>query len=188
MRTENYVVIGKPPTHEDWARAKDLLLKEILSRSEKPGGHSAEPNFSEFMICVLFLLEVVGVQQLMSAHDTMRYLERIYDKNGLFYPVKIFRGAWSEIGMPGTTKKRASIAGCFIERLKEIGMIQFIHEREIIFLGFLSSGDSEERKTSRRFFLEHAWRVFGQKNNQKYISQISWVAHGLLMAMREGNE
>ncbi|MDO8442897.1 MAG: hypothetical protein Q7S81_01380 [bacterium] len=189
MQTENHVAIGKLPTQEDWAKAKGLLLKEI-SRLEKWNYLSVpvEPNFSEFMMCVLFLMEKVGVQELMSANDTMRYLEKIYNENGLFYPVRIFRGAWSETDMPGMITKRASIAECFIERLKEIGMVQLIHEKEIIFLGSLSSGASEELKTARRFFLEHAWRVFGQKNNEKYISQISWVAYALFMAMYKGNE
>jgi len=182
MKTADYVVMGKPPTHEDWARAKDLLLKEIL-RSSKQANFFVEPCFSRFMICVLFLLEKVGVQKLMSANDTMRCLERIYNKNGLFYPSKIFRGAWSSID---SLDVECSTAELFLEQLKGTGVVRSSCGREIILLEGLSEGASEEHRLFRRD-LWQACCIFGLKDNQKYISQISWVAYDLLMAMREKN-
>jgi hypothetical protein len=186
MQTENHhVAIERFPAHEDWARAQGLFLKLISISKGRNVPPFIEINFFGFMVCVLFILEKVGVKKLMSAKDTMRCLEKIYHENELFYPSRIFRGAWPNIDTLGM-KNDASTAKGFLERLNEMGMISSACGRENISLWVISDRGNEE---TRKLFcrdLELACRILKCEQNKKYISQISWVAYNLLKAMTEG--
>lgn len=185
--TDSSVVMGKWPTHEDWMKAEGLLLEEI-SRSKKQNNCFVRFNFFEFMACVLFFLEKVGVRKLVGANDTMDHLEKIYHDNGLFYSSRIFRGAWSDIDTLGMIGNGASPAKCFLGHLDEIGMISSACGRENISLWSISDRGNEETRKLFRRDLESACCILRCEKNRKYISQIRWMAYALLKAMHEENE
>ena len=181
----NCLVMGKWPAHEDWVTAQRLLLEE-MSKLKKRNIPSKEISFFEFMICVLFLWEKIGVRSITNANDMMDCLKGVYHSNGLFYSSRIFRKAWADTGADGNG---ISMARSFFKHLKDMGMVRSICGRENV-LVLCSSGHVSE-ETRKQFYrdLEFASFVFnGSEKNKKYISKIRWMAYALLSAMREGNK
>lgn len=185
MQNTSHVAMGNWPTQEDWARAQDLLLVEV-SKSKELVGPVKEMGFFEFMICVLFVLEKVGVKSLVNASDVMNCLENLYKANALFYPSSIFRGAW--VNKASANEKEVSVAKSFFLHLKDIQMISFIYGRENVLV--LTSSDYTSEETKKRFHrnLSSACNALnGFKDKDKYISQIFFVAKDLLRAMNKGD-
>jgi len=184
MQNTSHVAMGNWPTQEDWARAQDLLLAEI-SKSKEFVGPVKEVGFFEFMICVLFVLEKVGVRSLVNASDVMNCLESLYKTNALFYPSSVFRDAW--INKENANEKEMSVAKSFFLHLKDIQMIGFIYGRENVLV--LTSSDYTSEETKKRFHcnLSSACSALNSfKDKDKYVSQIFFVAKDLLMAMNKG--
>ncbi|MHB9019981.1 MAG: hypothetical protein ACYC3G_03920 [Minisyncoccota bacterium] len=185
MQTISHVAMGNWPTQEDWEKARHLLELEI-SKSKELKEPVREIGFFEFMTCVLFVLEKVGVKSLVNANDVMNCLEKLYEENMLFYPSHIFRGAWEE--KLGENGKEISLAKKFFMHLKEIQMVSFIYGRENVLVLCSSDYASEDTKKHFHSNLELASYLFkNQKENQKYILQIFFVAKDLLMAMHKGD-
>jgi|GEM_PF-2083018 len=183
MQTTNHVAMGTWPTQEDWLNSEKLLLAEI--HKSKEGHNKSFIDFSEFMICVLFILEKVGVKAIVNANDMMNCLEKLYDVNRLFYPSDIFRGAWLDIREVNT--EADSRAKIFLNHLKEIRMIRSVHGKENVLLLCSSDYASEEMKKLFHFDLENACFIFNKfEKNKKFISQISFVAKDLLLALHKG--
>ena len=181
MQNTSHVAMGNWPTQEDWKKAQDLLLAEI-SKSKERNEPLKEINFFEFMICVLFILERVGVKSIVNAVDVMNCLERLYDANATFYPSHIFRGAWKD--EPGENGKEISAVKNFFIYLKEIQMAKLIHGRENVLVLCSSDYASEETKKHFHYSLDLACYLFKyHKENKKYISHIFFVAKDLLRAM-----
>lgn len=179
----SHIAMGNWPTQEDWAKAQDLLLAEI-AKSKEQTGPLKDISFFEFMFCVLFILEKVGVKSLVNAGDVMNCLERLYADNATFYPSHIFRGAWKE-GL-GTNGKEVSVAKSFFIYLKDIQMVNSVCGRENVLI--LCSSDYASEETKKRFYcdLELACSTInGSEENKKYISQIFFVAKDLLRAMHK---
>ena len=181
MQNTSHVAMGNWPTQEDWKKAQDLLLSEI-SKSKERTEPLKEINFFEFMICVLFILEKVGVKSLVNAYDVMNSLEKLYGVNATFYPSHIFRGAWKD--EPGENGKEISAVKNFFIYLKEIQMAKLIHGRENVLVLCSSDYASEETKKHFHYSLDLACYLFKyHEENKKYISHIFFVAKDLLRAM-----
>lgn len=185
MQSTSHVAMGSWPTQENWKKAQDILLLEI-SRSKKRTEPLREMGFFEFMICVLFILEKVGVKSLVNVYDVMNCLEKLYDTNATFYPSHIFRGAWKDGS--GTNEKEISAVKSFFIYLKEIQMAKLIHGRENVLILCSSDYASEETKKHFHYSLDLACCFLkNREENKKYISQIFFVAKDLLLAMHRGD-
>lgn len=185
MKTLSHVALDKIPRQEDWKRAEVALLSEIDLSKKRPNT-LLKVGFSEFVICSFFLLEKVGVKALVNARDVMNCMEMLYKKNKLFYPSNIFRGAWEGIEIDGK-EYCGSTAKKFFDYLKRAGLVRSIHGREDVLIFCTSNYASEDAK---RFFhknLEMACGFFKKSENKKYLTQISFLAKDLLMAMRKGD-
>ena len=182
---KSHVAMGLWPTQEDWLKASDLL-KTRTQGLEKQSDSTKEFGFFEFMFCVLFILERVGVKSLINANDLMNCLENLYNENKLFYPSAVFRNAWEDIFE--NKDEEFSPAQKFFNHLKKIQMIRFIYGRENVLVFCTSDYASSEAKTYFYENLDSACRIL--KNSQycdKYIAQISFVAKDLLMVMHKGD-
>ena len=149
MQNTSHVAMGNWPTQEDWEKAQNILLSEI-SKSKEQTEPLKEISFFEFMICVLFILERVGVKSIVNTNDVMNCLEQLYDDNRTFYPSHIFRGAWKD--SQTTIGNGTSIAEIFFEYLKEIQMVSFVGGRENVLV--LCSSNYASEGTKKRFYCD----------------------------------
>ncbi len=184
MKILSHVALDKIPTQEDWQKAEAMLLAEISLSKNQPNA-ALKVGFSEFVICSFFLLEKIGVKALVNAKDVMNCMEVLYEKNKLFYPSDIFRGAWESIEVGGK-EYCGSTAKKFFNYLKETGLVRSVHGREDVLIFCTSNYASEDAKKCFHQDLETACGFFRKPENKKYLTQISFLAKDLLIAMRKG--
>lgn len=182
MQTVNRIEICRMPTQEDWIKAKNIFSEKIASAEER-NEFSQEIHFHYFILAVLFIMEKVGVKSIVNIDDLMNCLKETYEQNALFYPGRIFRKSWESSG--STIANGASLAELFCEYLREIEMVRPLFGMNDVLIFCSVNYASEKAKDNFYRDMQTAFGILKCKQNEKYISQIAWVAYDLIQAMAE---
>lgn len=168
------------PIEDDWWKAYrwTVLCCNFNAKMIK-----SNLTFDDFMNCVLFLIEAVGIKKINSAYDLFFHLKELYSekKNDKFghYPKEIFESAW-KIWL----RDKVSIASdyffkhCLIERENDY------------FVLCLGRVGSQPRQAWADFCENLEKRVFPKfksPKNAKYLPCIMQVARDLVEVLKIEN-
>ena len=205
MKKHQHINLEQMPSETDWQRACESFLEDIVKTDIDSffiGEHKDyrkrilerdKFQFNEFVDCILFLLEKVGVQFIDNVNDLDEHLRKTYYRKGQegefaqFYLDEIFMEAWWSRAGPGDGY--ASIAETYFSHSDNFGGILSLlthwkyRHGDIVFLG---NNENPISRNWRKFVLyrvKYNLLLLKLERNRKYILCIFQVARDLLESL-----